>query len=108
MKKRFLCSICDASCGLIALVKDNEVVRILPDKKHPVSKGYCCPKGLALADITNDPDRIRVPMKYNDGKWISISWRQAITEISEKLTSLMDRYGPNSIASHMGTNGGHR
>ncbi|MFX0098673.1 MAG: hypothetical protein ACFFCS_03760 [Candidatus Hodarchaeota archaeon] len=101
---RFFCPICDASCGLVAVVENNHVTEIIPDKEHPVSKGYCCPKGLALADITNDPDRIRVPMKFHEGKWIVISWRQAISEISEKLIYLRDKFGPNSIASHMGTN----
>ncbi|MFX0098556.1 MAG: molybdopterin-dependent oxidoreductase [Candidatus Hodarchaeota archaeon] len=107
MRKKFFCSICDASCGLIAVIEKGKVKNILPDKNHPVSKGYCCPKGLALVDITNDPDRILSPMKYRGDEWIKISWKQAITEISDELFRLKNQFGPNSISMHLGTNATH-
>ncbi|MEX2719735.1 MAG: molybdopterin-dependent oxidoreductase [Candidatus Sigynarchaeota archaeon] len=98
---------CDASCGLVAVVDKGKVISVLPDKNHPVSKGYCCPKGLALHHVANDPDRVLRPLKYEGGSWQPVSWKQAIGEISARLTEIRDRHGPHAIASHMGTNGGH-
>jgi len=88
-------------------MKNDKVVNVLPDKHHPVSKGYCCPKGLALHHVANDPDRVRRPLKYESGSWKAISWKQAIGEVAAKLSEIRGRNGPHAIASHMGTNGGH-
>ncbi|MHA1682170.1 MAG: molybdopterin-containing oxidoreductase family protein [Promethearchaeota archaeon] len=106
-KKKFFCSICDASCGLIAHVKNNKVMRITPDKHHPISKGYCCPKGLSIHHVTNDPDRRLFPMRYDGREWRRLSWKAAMDEISMILTSILEKHGPHAIATHMGTNGGH-
>nr|MDO8109768.1 molybdopterin-dependent oxidoreductase [Candidatus Sigynarchaeota archaeon] len=106
-RRKFFCSICDASCGLIAIVENGRVVNVMPDKHHPVSKGYCCPKGLAIHHVANDPDRILHPLKYDNGTWTCISWKQAICEIAGKLTEIRKKHGPHAIATHMGTNGGH-
>jgi formate dehydrogenase len=91
----------------VAIVEKGKVVNVLPDKRHPVSKGYCCPKGLALHHVANDPDRVRSPLKCESGVWKPISWKQAIGEIAAKLNEIRERHGPHAIASHMGTNGGH-
>ncbi|HME52740.1 MAG TPA: molybdopterin-dependent oxidoreductase [Candidatus Lokiarchaeia archaeon] len=106
-RKKFFCSICDASCGLIAITDNNTVVNIIPDKHHPVSKGYCCPKGLALHHVTNDPDRIIHPLKFDGGTWVQLSWKQAIGDIAAKFGAIRVQNGPHAIASHMGTNGNH-
>ena len=106
-QKEFFCGLCNASCGLIAKIENGKIKSIIPDKHHPLSKGYCCPKGLSMGDVTNDPDRVTQPKKFIDGKWVTISWKQALSEISRELTSLMEEHGPDSIGSYMGTNGGH-
>ena len=44
------CRICEALCGTLVDVDDNEVVvRIKGDPDHPGSRGYLCPKGAAMA-----------------------------------------------------------
>lgn len=90
------------------MVEGNKVTNVLPDKHHPISKGYCCPKGLALHHVANDPDRVRRPLKYAGGRWQQIPWKQAIGEVASKLAEIRNRHGPHAIAAHMGTNGGHR
>ncbi|MBD3185425.1 molybdopterin-dependent oxidoreductase [Candidatus Bathyarchaeota archaeon] len=107
MRRKFFCPVCDASCGLIAEVEQGVVTGVFPDKSHPVSKGYCCPKGLSLHHVSSDPDRILSPMKYQGNAWIEISWKRALDEISRGLKAVIKKFGPHSIATHMGTNGGH-
>ena len=43
--KHIFCPICNAGCGLILEIKNNKAISVRPDKEHPISKGYCCPKG---------------------------------------------------------------
>ena len=80
--KKFTCPTCNAACGLLIEVKDNKVISVRPDKDHPLSKGFCCPKGIALGDITNDKDRVLRPLKRVGDSFQKISWKQALHEIA--------------------------
>src|ERR687895_782063 len=57
------CRICEPLCGLVATVRDGELVELRPDRDHPLSKGFACPKGIAMAEIHNDPDRVLHPLR---------------------------------------------
>ncbi|MHA1271779.1 MAG: molybdopterin-containing oxidoreductase family protein [Candidatus Helarchaeota archaeon] len=105
--KKFTCPTCNAGCGLLVKTKQNKVISVKPDKNHPLSKGYCCPKGIALGYITNDKDRVRNPLKRINNEFQKISWKQALNEIAEKLKEIRNKYTQNSIAYYMGTNSLH-
>ncbi len=103
----FTCSICNAGCGLIGLVRHSKVINIKPDRNHLLSRGYCCPKGLALAEITNDTDRVLRPLKRVGNALVSISWKQALHEIASKVGEIATKDSPRAIAYYYGTNSVH-
>src|SRR3546814_1688722 len=39
------CRLCEAQCGLVAEVRDGVIVKVGPDRAHPVSEGHLCVKG---------------------------------------------------------------
>jgi len=43
------CSLCEATCGLTFEVEDNRILSVRPDEDDVFSKGYVCPKGIAIA-----------------------------------------------------------
>ncbi|MFT5033520.1 MAG: anaerobic selenocysteine-containing dehydrogenase, partial [Bacteroidia bacterium] len=100
------CRTCEATCGLEVDVQDNRVVVIRPDKKHVVSKGYSCVKGIHFDKVQNSPDRITSPQKRVGKEWHTISWDQAIAEIGSKIRKLVDQNGANSFAHLVGSAGG--
>ena len=57
------CNICEASCGLEIRHQDGRILSIRGDELDPLSQGYLCPKGVALQDLQEDPDRLRRPLK---------------------------------------------
>src|SRR5260221_336700 len=64
------CNLCEAGCGLELDVDDNRVVAVRPDENDPLSRGFVCPKGIAIADIHHDPDRLHRPMRRDgDGRF---------------------------------------
>ncbi len=107
MMKKFTCPTCNAGCGLLIEVKDNQVISVKPDRTHPLSKGSCCPKGLSLGELTKDKVRVLRPLKRVENDFQKISWKQALHEIAEKLRRIRNTYTPNSIAYYMGTNSLH-
>ncbi len=105
--KKYTCPTCNSGCGLLIEVKKNKIISVKPDKEHPLSKGYFCPKGIALADVTNDKDRVQRPLRRIGDKFEIVTWKQALHEIAKKLMEIREKYSPQSIAYYMGTNSLH-
>ena len=57
------CRVCEPACGLIAQVKNGELVGLWPDKANPITRGFACNKGLAGVEIHRDPDRVDYPLR---------------------------------------------
>ena len=67
---RTFCRICEPSCGLVAHVEGDRLVKLTPDRDHPVTKGFACHKGLAAVEVHHDPDRLHHPqLRSPDGSW---------------------------------------
>ena len=106
LEKKTFCRVCEPACGLIATVRDNQLVNLRADKDHPVSKGFVCNKGIYGLDIHNDPDRLRKPQKkIAEGQFEEISWDRALSEIAEKLKTIQTAYGPSAVAGYSGNPG---
>ena len=104
VRQRTFCRICEAHCGLVVEVEraTQQVRRILPDREHPVSQGYCCAKGLRLGEVHHDPDRLSHPLKRTAAGLERISWAQALSEIGGKLQQLRSSHGSRSIGMYRG------
>jgi anaerobic selenocysteine-containing dehydrogenase len=101
------CHLCEAACGLLMTVENGKVIRVEGDAQDPLSKGHICPKGTAIPDLQDDPDRLRAPIKRVGDTWQKISWETAFEEITAKLCALIDAKGASSIAVYRGNPGAH-
>jgi anaerobic selenocysteine-containing dehydrogenase len=97
------CNLCEASCGLEVSVLENEIVSIRGDSLDPMSQGYVCPKGIALADLHRDPDRLRHPIrKRSDGGWESIGWDDAFDLVARRLLEVRRNHGDDAVGMYLG------
>lgn len=97
------CNLCEASCGLEVTVEGDRVLRVRGDAQDPISRGYVCPKGIALQDLQHDPDRLRQPVRRRpDGGWEPIGWEEALDLVAEGLLRVRDRHGPDAVALYLG------
>lgn len=100
---RTFCRICEPSCGLVAQVDDGQLVKLSPDRDHPVTKGFACHKGLAAVDLHHDPDRLDEPMvRAADGQWRTTDWDDALGETGRRLQAIIDLHGIESVAAYVG------
>ena len=108
-----VCSNCEAGCGLTAWVnKDTMTVRkYMGNPLHTGSRGRNCAKGYAVTSQMYDPDRIPFPLKRapgskrGEGKWVRVSWDQAMAEIGKKMHDTLkvgDELSKKSIIYHVG------
>jgi anaerobic selenocysteine-containing dehydrogenase len=84
----------------------NRIVDIRGDKENPMTRGYVCFKGLQAEEAHHGPSRLLRPLKRQaDGSFVEMSSEQAIDEIAEKLRGILQRHGPESVATFVGTAG---
>jgi anaerobic selenocysteine-containing dehydrogenase len=97
------CRICEPLCGLVATVQDGELVKLRPDRDHPLSKGFACPKGIAMGAVQNDPDRVTHPLRRRpDGSFEHTSWDEALDDIAHRLRAVLDRGGASAVGWYLG------
>ena len=101
------CPLCEAGCGLEVTVKDGAVTRIRGDMDDVFSKGFLCPKGSTLKQLHDDPDRLRRPMVKRDGVHVEVDWDEAWAVIADRLPSIIQEHGRDSVAVYMGNPSAH-
>ena len=88
------CRICESLCGMVADVEDGRLVRLRPDKEHPMSAGFACQKGIAFTEVVNDPDRVTAPLRRQpDGTFAEVSWDEALGDIAKRLSAIHREHG---------------
>lgn len=96
------CNLCEAICGLDIKVDGPRIVSIRGDEHDPFSRGHICPKGVALQDVHDDPNRLRHPMKRSGSEWIEIGWDEAFALAAEKLGAIVTQHGNDAVAFYAG------
>src|SRR5262249_23749267 len=97
------CNLCEAGCGLVFEVEDNAIVSVRADANDPQSHGFICPKGVAIADIHRDPERVRRPLRRGaDGHFQEISWDDALALAGSRLRAIRAQHGADAIAVYFG------
>jgi anaerobic selenocysteine-containing dehydrogenase len=105
-EKLTFCRICEPLCGMVATVRDGELTRLRPDPDHPLSRGFACPKGIAFAEVHNDPDRVRHPLRRRpDGTFERVSWDEAMGDIVARLRRIRAEHGAEGIGWYLGNPG---
>jgi anaerobic selenocysteine-containing dehydrogenase len=98
----FTCNLCDAMCGLRLRVEEGRVVDIRGNPDDVFSRGHICPKGPALREILEDPDRLRTPMRRTAAGFAPIGWEEALAEVAERIRAIRKRHGRDAVGLYIG------
>jgi anaerobic selenocysteine-containing dehydrogenase len=101
------CPLCEAMCGLRVHVEQGRVTRIRPNQEDVWSHGYICPKGTALGDLHEDPDRLRRPLVREGSGWREVSWPEAFAEVERRLRPILERDGREAVTCYIGNPTAH-
>jgi len=103
-----ICPLCEACCGLELAIEGDKVVSIRGNEADVLSGGFICPKGNALRELHDDPDRLRTPMIKRDGVHASATWDEAFAEIDRRLSPILAAHGRDAVAVSIGNPTAHR
>jgi anaerobic selenocysteine-containing dehydrogenase len=101
------CNLCEAICGLELTLTDGKVTAIRGNPDDPLSRGYICPKGVALADVYDDPDRLRRPVRRRGDDWEEIGWDEALDLVADGLAEALNQHGRNAVGVYLGNPNAH-
>jgi len=92
-----VCTHCAVGCTVIAEVQDGVWIGQEPGWDSPFNLGAHCAKGAAVREHAHGERRLKTPTKLVGGKWVKVSWEDAINEIGDKLLDIRKTSGPDSV-----------
>ena len=117
-----------SQCVLKAHVRDGQVVRVEPDDRYNPNVGMedgvlsdedlfrnrlqrrPCTKGLVFHKYLGQEERLLYPLKRSpgskrgEGKFVRISWNEALDTIAARMKEIREKYGPYSILTPFNPN----
>ena len=104
-KRIGVCNLCEAICGLVLTIEDGAVAGVRGNPDDPLSRGHICPKGVAIADIHADPDRLRRPVRRRpgDGRVAGDRLARGDRRGVDNLAATINEHGRDASASTSAT-----
>lgn len=96
------CPLCEASCGLLIDTDGPRVEAIRGDPDDPLSRGHLCPKAVALKDLHEDPDRLRLPLLREGSRHRELGWDEAFDLAASRLLTIRKAHGRDAVAVYLG------
>ncbi|MFA6299006.1 MAG: molybdopterin-dependent oxidoreductase, partial [Nocardioides sp.] len=101
------CNLCEAICGLELTIEKGTVTSIRGNAADPLSRGYICPKGVSMADVYTDPDRLRRPIRRVGDEWVEMGWNEAYDLVADRLAATITEHGRNAVGVYLGNPSAH-
>jgi formate dehydrogenase major subunit len=93
------CAYCGVGCSFHAELKGDQVLRMTPDRSGQANEGHACIKGRFAFGYATHPDRITRPLIRDriEEPWREVGWEEAIEYTAQRLRSIQERHGRDSI-----------
>jgi len=106
------CLNCPARCAIRVRIVNGKAIKITGNPLSLVSEGKICPRAHIGLQVLYDLGRIYSPLKRTNKekgkginpKWVPISWKQALDEVTHCLKSLRDSAQPHKLLLFSGLN----
>ncbi|TAL03928.1 MAG: molybdopterin dinucleotide-binding protein, partial [Rhodospirillaceae bacterium] len=101
--KTSVCRNCGSLCPILVTIDNGKVLKVEGNPAAPLYNGFTCPKGRALPQQHENPNRLLHSLKrLPDGRRVPISSEALVEEIADRLSRIIDAHGPQSVAAFLG------
>ncbi len=95
--RKSVCTHCSVGCTVVAEVQNGVWTGQEPGWDSPINLGAHCAKGASVRETASGERRLKYPMKLTGGKWVRLSWDDAINEIGDQMLDIREKSGPDSV-----------
>ena len=85
--------------NLIVQVKDNRVMRVLPNENEAINECWLSDKERFSYEGVNSEERLTQPMIKQGGEWHVCEWQVALEYVANGLKQIRDTHGANQIGA---------
>jgi len=91
-----ICPYCGVGCSIVMNLKKDDVVKVTA-AEGKVNDGALCAKGRYGFDFISNESRLDTPQVQRAGSWEERDWDTALDLVSEGLSKVVERHGPDSV-----------
>jgi len=93
------CAYCGVGCSLKAEIRDEAVLRMVPNRNGHANQGHACVKGRFAYGYATHADRIVKPMvrATTTDPWREVSWDEAIARAASEFRRIQQAHGKAAI-----------
>ncbi len=88
-----VCPYCAVGCGTNIYVRDGNVIAVEGNPNSPINDGTLCPKGSAILELTNNPNRLTKMLYRRPGgtDWEEVTVEWAMERIAQLVKATRDK-----------------
>lgn len=93
---------CPDTCSLTVTLDDGRITKVRGSKAAPFTDGVICTKvARDMGEFVHGHDRLLHPLRRvgpkGSGAFQEVSWDEALGEIRDRVTAVIERWGPQSV-----------
>jgi len=94
-----VCTGCSAGCNVHLDFRFGELLRIISRDNPALDNGWLCDRGRFNYRYVHSEERLRQPLLKKDGKFVPVSWDEAISEVARKFKTVRRDHGGVAIGA---------
>ena len=94
---RTICQFCHSNCGILIHRDSAGGISVKGDPDHPMNRGRCCVKAMAIPELIRSEDRLKYPLRKTPAGFKRISWNEAFQIAADRLGEARSKFGPLSL-----------
>ena len=92
------CPYCGVGCQIELHIKNDRIVKVHGVDNGSPNRGHLCVKGRFGLDYVHHQERLTTPLIKKKGKFIEVSWEEALELVAHRFKELKDKYGSDFLA----------
>jgi len=93
-----ICPYCAVGCTVVAQVRDDVILRVVPKIGSAVNNGMLCSRGRFGYEFVASKERLTTPLIRKNGLLEEATWEEAISLVASKLADIKAKSGSDAIA----------
>jgi NADH-quinone oxidoreductase subunit G len=95
--KSTVCAHCSNGCKVTLSVRNNQILRANNRDMSGINGEFLCAKGRFGFDFPHHPERLKEPLVRRNGRLVTASWEDALSEVAARLHEVHETNGPGAI-----------